>query len=438
MLRIEDTDLDRSTAESEEGLLRDLRWLGLDWDEGPGIGGPHGPYRQSQRLEIYKKAAHLLVEKGRAYPCFCPEEILEAKRRKAEAEGLPHHYDGTCKRLSREEVKRRIASGEQYAVRMTVPRKDAVLEDLIRGHVEWKAETLGDFIIMRSNGMPVYNFCVVVDDSDMEITHVIRGDDHLTNTHRQLIIYEAMEKPLPLFAHVSMILGSDKTKLSKRHGTTSVGQYAIDGYLPEGMVNFLALLGWSEGNDKELYTRDELVAGFSLGRIGKSAAVFDPVKLSWMNGTHIRQLSPERLAELVAPVLRQAWPQDQRLSDPAFLSKAALLLQNHLEVLKEAPTLLATTLQGGPPENDEAAAALKFPGVDALYAAFLDELGRIEWKREAINEALKAAGKKTSMKGKGLFMPIRVKLTGNCHGPDLGLIIDLLGLEEVRRRLELV
>ncbi|NLI75541.1 MAG: glutamate--tRNA ligase [Candidatus Riflebacteria bacterium] len=435
VLRIEDTDLDRSTAESEEGLLRDLRWLGLDWDEGPGVGGPHGPYRQSERREIYQKAARSLLESGKAYPCFCPEELLEAKRQQAEAAGAPHHYDGTCRRLAPDEAKRRMAAGEPYAIRMAVPQKDMKLDDLVRGRVEWKAETLGDFIILRSNGMPVYNFCVVVDDADMQITHVIRGDDHLTNTHRQLIIYEALGKPLPVFGHVSMILGPDKTKLSKRHGTTSVGQYALDGYLPEGMVNFLALLGWSEGVDQEFYCRADLIEKFSLDRIGKSAAVFDQTKLAWMNGLHIRALPPERLGELVAPVLRQVWPADARLHDPAFLRKAALLLQNHLQVLKDAPGLLKPVLEGAPPENEEAAAALAVPGAAGLYSAFVEELGRIDWKRETINEALKAAGKKTCLKGKNLFMPIRVRLTGQCHGPDLGLVIDLLGLDEVRRRL---
>ncbi|RCK77780.1 MAG: Glutamyl-tRNA synthetase [Candidatus Ozemobacter sibiricus] len=436
VLRIEDTDLDRSTAESEEGLLRDLRWLGLDWDEGPGVGGPHAPYRQSERRAIYQNAARALLEAGKAYPCFCPEELLEAKRKAAEAAGAPLHYDGTCRRLAESEVRRRIAAGEPYAIRMAVPPHDMVLDDLIRGRVEWKADTLGDFIILRSNGMPVYNFCVVVDDAEMEITHVLRGDDHLTNTHRQLIIYEALGKPLPRFGHVSMILGPDKAKLSKRHGTTSIGQFAAEGYLPEAMVNYLALLGWSEGNDQEVYTREELIAKFSLERIGSSAAVFDQTKLAWMNGLHIRRLAPERLGKLVAPILREAWPHDARLADPAFLRKVALLLQNHLHVLREAPAHLKPVFEGGPPADDEAAAALAVPGADALHAAFVEELAKIvDWKRETINEALKAAGKKTGMKGKNLFMPIRAKLTGLAHGPDLGLIIDVLGLAEVRRRL---
>ena len=301
ILRIEDTDVERSTQEAVDGLLRDMKWLGLTWDEGPGVDGPHGPYFQSQRLEIYHRYARQLVDKGAAYPCFCTEEELEAKRQKAEEEHRSVHYDGTCRNLSKEEVERRIAAGEPHVIRVRVPEKDYVLDDMVRGKVEWKAETLGDFIILRSSGMPVYNFCVVVDDADMKISHVVRAEEHLTNTHRQLILYEALGIEPPVFAHASLILGEDKTKLSKRHGATSVGQYAIDGFLPEAMINFLALLGWNEGNDREIYSVEELKECFTLERISKSPGVFDHAKLTWMNGQHLRALPVEKLVPMVEP-----------------------------------------------------------------------------------------------------------------------------------------
>lgn len=435
ILRIEDTDLERSTAESEEGLLRDLRWLGLTWDEGPGIGGPHAPYRQSERTKIYQEWAHRLVEKGAAYPCFCKEEELEQKRQQAEAEHRSLHYDGTCRRLSPEEAKRRVEAGEPHCIRVSVPAKDYAVNDLVRGRVEWKAETLGDFIILRSNGMPVYNFCVVVDDADMEITHVIRAEEHLTNTHRQLILYEALGKPTPNFAHVSLILGADKTKLSKRHGATSVGQYETDGFLPESMINFLALLGWAEGIDKEVYTIQELIEKFSLERINPAPAVFDHTKLVWMNGMHIRLLPPEKLAEMIAKPMRAAFPDDPRMNDAAFLKNLALTVQPALTVIPDVVNVAKPFLQAGEPADDEAKAALAAPEVPALMTALAEEFKTCGWEKDPINAAIKAAGKKAGAKGKGLFMPLRVKLTGTCHGPDLINVLNLLGRDEVVRRL---
>jgi glutamyl-tRNA synthetase len=435
ILRIEDTDVERSTREAEEGLLRDLRWLGLDWDEGPGVEGPHGPYRQSERQEVYRKAAQGLVDSGAAYRCFCSEELLEAKRQKAEAEHRSLHYDGTCRHLDQAEVTRRVAAGEPHVIRVRAPEKDYVLDDIVRGRVEWKAETLGDFIILRSSGMPVYNFCVVVDDTDMQITHVIRAEEHLPNTHRQLILYEAMGRPVPRFAHVSLILGPDKTKLSKRHGATAVGQYETDGFLPAAMVNFLALLGWNEGTDQEVYAPAELIEKFSLERICKSPAVFDQAKLRWMNGMHIRRLPLPILRDLILPGLLAHFAGDARLADDEFTLHLAAVLQNHLAVLPEAGPELEPILRGGDPENDEAREALTGEQVAGLLAALATELQGCAWNREAVNGVVKQAGKTVGAKGKNLFMPIRVALTGRCHGPDLGLVIVAIGRDEARRRL---
>ncbi|MFZ2955458.1 MAG: glutamate--tRNA ligase [Candidatus Ozemobacteraceae bacterium] len=436
ILRIEDTDLERSTLEAEEGLLRDMRWLGLDWDEGPGIGGPHGPYRQSERLPIYRKAAETLLANGAAYPCFCKEERLEQKRQEAEAEHRSPHYDGTCLHLSPDEVKARLAAGEPHVVRVRVPKKDYFVDDLVRGRVEWKAETLGDFIVMRSNGMPVYNFCVVVDDTDMEITHVVRAEEHLPNTHRQLILYEALGKPAPTFAHVSLILGPDKTKLSKRHGATSVGQYQEEGFLKDAMINYLALLGWAEGIDREIYTRAELAEKFSLERINSAPAVFDQVKLSWMNGQYLRAMPIDELVQFVAPKLTAAWPGDARFTDNEFLRKLTTLVLNHLVTLNDVVKEAKAVLDEAPaPVDDDARAAVAAPEVPALYAALRDEFAKCPWNKDGFNAAIKAAGKIASVKGKGLFMPLRVKLTGTCHGAELVGILDLLGRDEILRRL---
>ncbi|MDN5278741.1 MAG: glutamyl-tRNA synthetase [Clostridiales bacterium] len=435
ILRIEDTDVERSTQEAVDGLLRDMKWLGLTWDEGPEVDGPHGPYFQSQRLEIYKKYAEKLLQNGSAYPCFCSEEELEAKRQKAEEEHRSLHYDGTCRNLGKEEVEKRIAAGEPYVVRVRVPDKDYVLNDLVRGRVEWKSETLGDFIILRSSGMPVYNFCVVVDDADMQISHVVRAEEHLTNTHRQLIIYEALGITPPTFAHASLILGEDKTKLSKRHGATSVGQYALDGFLPEAMINFLALLGWNEGNDREIYSVEELKECFTLERISKSPGVFDHAKLTWMNGQHLRALSVENLLPMVEPVLKKEMPDEPRLQNPEILRKLVELIQIKMNKLNDAVEVAKSFLNASQPENEEAAAMISTDKSKDLFAALAEEFASCEWVREGYNAAIKAAGKTAGAKGKELFMPIRVKITGTCHGPDLVGILDVLGREEVLKRL---
>ncbi|MBF0544245.1 MAG: glutamate--tRNA ligase [Candidatus Riflebacteria bacterium] len=436
ILRVEDTDLERSTPEAEAGLLRDLQWLGLNCDEGPLNGGPHGPYRQSERRSKYHEAAETLLKSGAAYYCFCSEEDLEKKRQEAEAAHRSPHYDGTCLKLSAAEIQQKIAANVPKVVRVKVPQKDYVLNDVIRGNVEFKAETLGDFIILRSNGMPVYNFCVVVDDADMEITHVIRAEEHLPNTHRQMILYEALGKPFPIFAHVSLILGADKTKLSKRHGATSVGQYAEDGYLPDAMINYLALLGWNEGNDREVYTITELAKSFSLERITSSPAVFDQTKLRWMNGNYIRALPIEELEKLLQKKLESAFPTEARVKDLSFIKKFTVLIHSHLGTLNdsinEAKVIFAGTSE---PLDEEARQTLLPPEIGPYLAELVKQFSAAEWTRDGFNAAIKAAGKATGVKGKNLYMPLRVKLTGTCHGPDLVGLLELIGKDEVVTRL---
>jgi len=307
ILRIEDTDVERSTRESEEAIVRDLQWLGLQWDEGPDVGGSRGPYRQSERLHLYQSYAKELLSSDAAYYCFCSMQQLEAEREAAVAAGQPVHYSGTCRNLPPEEVAKRMASGEQPAIRFRVPEgTDIVFSDLVRGEVRFQHDVIGDPVILRADGTPAYNFAVVVDDALMEVTHVIRGEDHLSNTPRQLLLYEALGFTPPQFAHLALVMGPDHSPLSKRHGATSVAEFRARGYLPEALVNYLALLGWSPGDDVELMSTDELARHFSLERVGHSPGVFDEGKLAWINRHYLKIADPARVALLSVPFFKAA------------------------------------------------------------------------------------------------------------------------------------
>jgi glutamyl-tRNA synthetase len=407
ILRVEDTDQARSTRESEEMVLGDLRWLRLDWDEGPDVGGPHPPYRQSERLHVYSRAAQDLLARGAAYRCFCSEELLEAKRKQAEGEGRPPHYDLTCDRLSPQEVSARLAMWTPFALRFHVPDDgDVTIDDLIRGEVTWKRESLGDFILVRSDGLPTYNFSVVVDDHDMEITHVIRAEEHLTNTHRQVLIYRALDWEVPQFAHVSLILAPDRTKLSKRHGATSVSQFAEEGFLPDAMVNFLTLLGWSSATEQEIFSRQDLVVQFSLDRVNAAAAVFDRQKLEWMNGQYIHAMSPRELVPLVAPFFDAPW-----------LEEGIDVVKTSVHLLTQFADALRFVREYAPAQVDRDF-AVKLAGELRENGTPADEAGY-----KAMVERLKNA---TGLKGKALFMPLRLAITGTDHGPELVRTIPLL------------
>jgi len=303
ILRIEDTDVERSTKQSEESILDDLRWLGLEWDEGPDVGGSGGPYRQSERLHLYSSYANELLAGGHAYYCFCAPQKLEDDRRKDLAAGRPPKYRGTCRSLSPEDARRRIEAGERGVIRFRVPEHvDVAFQDLVRGEVTFSTDVIGDYVIVRSDGHPAYNFAVVVDDALMEITHVIRGEDHISNTPRQVLLYRALSFTPPQFAHLSMVLGPDHTPLSKRHGATSVSEFRARGYLPEALTNYLALIGWSPrsgggqtAEDAELMPIDEMARRFALEDVGHSAGVFDPEKLAWMNRHYMKAAPPARL-----------------------------------------------------------------------------------------------------------------------------------------------
>lgn len=401
IIRVEDTDQARSTRELEAMVLDDLRWLGIHWDEGPDSGGPHAPYRQSERREAYGRAIVELIARGVAYRCYCSEEDLEAKRKRAEIEGRPPHYDLTCWR------NRRSDSAAPSAIRFHVPDDgDVTIHDLIRGEVTWKKESLGDFILVRSDGMPTYNYSVVVDDHDMEISHVIRAEEHLTNTHRQVLIYRSMGWDTPQFAHVSLILGPDRAKLSKRHGATSVAAYAAEGYLPDAMLNYLILLGWSTPDGREIFSRAHAIANFSFDRVNAAPAVFDAAKLEWMNAQYLREMASGELAPLVRPYLDVAW-----------LEEGIELAKTSVTRLNQFPEALAIVRSFAPASVDRAfaeklAAELRDNGAPADADGY-----------HAMVERLKAA---TGLKGKALFMPLRLALTGMDHGPELVRLIPLL------------
>ena len=436
VLRIEDTDVVRSTLESEAGILSDLRWLGLDWDEGPDIGGPCGPYRQSERLHLYASYAHDLLNAGAAYYCFCSIGQLDADRQAAVAAGRPALYAGTCRALSRDQALARIAAGDRPAIRFRVPdHRDVVFEDVVRGDVRFGGDVIGDPIIVRADGHPAYNFAVVVDDALMEITHVIRGEDHISNTPRQVLLYEAMGFTPPVFAHLALVLGPDHSPLSKRHGATSVAEFRAKGYLPEALVNYLALIGWSprrgsaEGDaGAELLPIDELARRFSLDGVGHSAGVFDEEKLAWANRHYLKLADPMRIARLSVPFFNEAdvemTPNEHGLE---FLASAMAIATASVDRLNEIPGRLELLFDYDVERalaDAGVRAEMGTDGARAVAAALAEELAaspRLDRERfRAVANQVKA---RTGQKAKALFHPIRLVLTGRGDGPELDLAV---------------
>ena len=438
ILRIEDTDAERSTRESEASILRDLKWLGLDWDEGPDLGGSRGPYRQSERLHLYQSYAKELMAADHAYHCFCTTAQLDAERQEALAAGRPAHYAGTCRRLTAEQASQRIAAGERPAVRFKVPAsRDVVFTDVVRGEVRFHTDVIGDPVILRADGTPAYNFAVVVDDALMEVTHVIRGEDHISNTPRQILLYEALGFTAPTFAHLSLVMGPDHSPLSKRHGATSVAEFRAKGYLPEALVNYLALIGWSPrgtdhtgnaGDQAELMPIDELARRFALEHVGHSAGVFDEEKLAWVNRHYLKAADPRRLAELSVAHFADAGvpmaPNDQGLE---FLASAMSMASASVDRLNQAPSRLsflfdfsADAALTDPHLRDEMTADGARAVVRALADALADAPRLDKESFRAIANQVKA---KTGQKAKALFHPIRIALTGRSDGPELDLAV---------------
>lgn len=444
VLRVEDTDEARSTQESLDMVLSDLEWLGLDWDEGPKKEGDYGPYKQSERKSIYREHADRLLADGRAFHCFCSDEELEKKKELAMKEGRHPHYDGSCRNISKEEAEKRIEAGESAVVRFKVPKvEEYVLHDLVRGEVRFPADMIGDFVILRSSGMPVYNFCCAVDDALMNITHVLRAEEHLNNTLRQIMLYEAFSYPLPKFGHLSIILGEDKKKLSKRHGATSVHEYAENGYLKGALINFLALLGWSSPNGDEVMSLEEIKKQFDLDRLKSASAVFDEAKMKWMNATHLRALPNKELWELVSASLQKDGidvDKEATWASEDWQNRALELYKPRMETLKDATEHFRFLSQGSFTISEKGAESLTWESSKAVVEKWIELVkasGSKFISTEEFNELQNQVKEACEVKGKFLFMPIRTAAIGVPSGADLNELVPLISCEDLLKRAEI-
>lgn len=441
LVRIEDTDLKRSTKESEENIKDSLKWLGMNWDEGIDVGGPHGPYRQTERLDLYKKEVQRLLDEGKAYYCYCSAEELEKSRKAQLDAGKTPIYDEHCRHLTEEEKARYEAEGRKPVVRLKV-RKDGVFafDDMVRGHVEFQAAGVGDFIIMKSDGIPVYNFAVVIDDAFMEVTHVIRAEEHLSNTPRQLAIYEALGYKPPKFGHISLILGEDHKKMSKRHGATSVTEYRNMGYLPEAVVNYLALLGWTPKGEQEIFTEEELIKQFSMKRVSSNDAVFDINKLNWINFQYMKKLDADQLYDLIVPFLVKAGYVDVAVSEEKkdWLKKVIWFMKDHIYFAGQAAEELKFFFEDMPALTDEAILSImKAETSGKLLKAFIEDLKALEsFDQAEIKKCFNACMKAQGIKGKAAYEPTRIALTGVTQGPGMFEMMELFGREKTMDRLE--
>ncbi|MDN5361935.1 MAG: nondiscriminating glutamyl-tRNA synthetase [Moorella sp. (in: firmicutes)] len=440
VLRIDDTDTERSTEASYKEILAAMSWLGLDWDEGPEKGGQFGPYLQSQRLEIYRREAERLLNEGKAYLCYCTVEELAERRKKAQAEGRPPMYDRRCRYLTPADRTRLEQEGRQPVVRLAVPAEGStVVRDLIRGEVTFANETIDDFIIFKSNGMPTYNFATVVDDHLMQISHIIRAEEHLSNTPKQILVYGALGYDLPAFAHVPMILAPDRSKLSKRHGATSVEEYRDEGYLPEAIINYLALLGWSPEDEEEIMPLEEMVARFSLERVSKNAAIYDTKKLTWINGHYLREGDLDRVTRLAVPFLQARGLLSGSLPPEEYNHVRGIVgaVRDRVKTLAEvadAASYFFTEVTS----YDEKGVRKHFakPGAAALLEEAGEELKALpEFNALMAEEAYRNLAERKGLSTGQLFHPTRLAISGRTMGPGLFEIMELLGRETVLERL---
>jgi glutamyl-tRNA synthetase/nondiscriminating glutamyl-tRNA synthetase len=428
ILRIEDTDAERSTHESERSMLQDLRWMGLYWDEGVEADGGHGPYRQSERLHIYRAHAVELLANEHAYYCFCPPEQLEMDRYAALRAGEPPKYVGRCRGIPHGAARARVQSGESAVIRLRVPEgRELVFKDLVRGEVRFSVDVIGDPVLVRSDGTPAYNYAVVIDDALMEVTHVVRGEDHISNTPRQLLLYEAFGWTPPAFAHVSLVLGPDHSPLSKRHGATSVAEFRARGYLPEALANYLALLGWSPGEGEELLPLEELARRFRLEDVGHSAGVFDVEKLAWANRHYLKIADPDRLARLAAPYIEQeGWLSDPTDADRRFLADVVPPAAGSVDRLEQIAARLRFLFDYSAARSlDVAAVRAEAEAARAVIEALADELKAAPplLDRDAFRAAAARVRERSGKKGKDLFHPIRLALTGEPEGMELDIAV---------------
>ncbi|MFP4624232.1 MAG: glutamate--tRNA ligase [Gemmatimonadota bacterium] len=437
ILRIEDTDVERNVAGAEARLMADLQWLGLDWDEGPdpdgeGERGERGPYHQSRRSELYHRDAHRLLDQGVAYRCFCTPDALEAARREAIAAGRSPRYAGTCRSLDAAEAARRADAGEAFVIRLETPAQgDIVVDDVIRGRVTFDAGQIGDFVLLRSDGLPTYNFAVVVDDVEMDITHVIRGAGHLSNTPHQLLLYRALARTPPVFAHTPTVLGEDRSKLSKRSGAQALSELREKGFHPDAVVNYLSLLGWSSPSGDEVLVRDRLVREVTLDRMNAGDVVYDPGKMRWLSGKHIETMPLAALRDAVRPYVA-ASPFAPLLDGP--FDAVLTAVRSHLTTFGEITDHLAPFMGPGPgvePAFDDDAVRVLRAVRNALAEV-------VAWEPAPIQAALKTGGEAAEARGAALYVPVRRAVTGAEHGPPLAAILAVQGREQVLRLLDRV
>lgn len=448
VLRIDDTDPERSTKENTEQILRSLTWLGLDWDEGPGKGGQHGPYYQTQRADHYNAALQRLIDSGNAYPCFCTAEELQAAREAARARGDSFQgYQRTCRNIDPEIARKRIEAGEPHAWRLRVPDEHdpIVVHDVVHGDAVFDVKELDDMVLVRSDGTPTYNFATVVDDGEMGITHIIRGDDHLSNTPRQILVFEALGYPIPTFAHLSMILGPDGKKLSKRHGATSVEEYRDRGYLPQAMVNYLALLGWSLDGETTIVPPDQIGSAFSLDRVSKNPSVFDEKKLDWMNGEYLNAMSDEEFSrQVLLPQLAGAGlvgADDYQGEQRAWFDLLSSILKPRTTHLGDVVEKARFLFEGDSPTYDERSVEknLAKEGVRPILVSVREELSHLDeqaWTAENIDAALEPLPEKLDASKRKVFQAVRVAVCGNQVSPPLGASMQLLGRSTSLARLD--
>ncbi|UPT74324.1 MAG: glutamate--tRNA ligase [Elusimicrobiota bacterium] len=439
ILRIEDTDEVRSTDDSVTAILDSVTWLGLNWDEGPKDGktdtGPYSPYFQMQRVHIYRKYLDQLVDGGKAYRCYCTKEELDEMRRIAQLEKRPPKYDGRCRNLTPDQRKAQEAAGKKFSIRFKMPTEGAtVVDDAIRGQVSFENVLQQDLVIWKTTDGPTYNFCCVIDDHLMEMTHVVRGDEHLSNTPSQIQIYYALGWQPPKFAHLSMILGPDGSKLSKRHGATSVLEYRDQGYLPHTMRNYLALLGWSTTESQQLFTDEDLISKFDLEGCQKSPATFDTVKLNWMNGEYIRQTPIDELIKLAMPFIEKA---GLNVSSGPDLKRVIALEHEKFKLLSEIPRLIEFFYK--PVEFDPKAfeKVLKAPGAKDVLLGLAEDLAQApSWTEKPLEERIRAFVAAKALKNGQVFHPIRVAISGRTEGPTLFLMMEVMGKDMVLSRLK--
>ena len=442
IVRIEDTDIERNVEGGEASQLDNLRWLGIIPDESIDIGGPYAPYRQMERLDIYTKHAEQLLERGIAYKCFCSSEELEASREAQKAAGVAAPtYDGKCRHLTAEQVAEKAAAGIPHTIRMAVPADVTYkFTDLVRGEVTFESKDIGDWVLVKANGIPTYNYAVVLDDHFMDITHVFRGEEHLSNTPKQMMIFDAFDWEYPQYGHMTLIVNEDRKKLSKRDESIIqfVAQYKDLGFLPEAMFNFFGLLGWSPEGEQEIFSHDEFIQLFDEKRLSKSPSMFDKTKLTWMNNQYIKKLSREEVVALALPHLQKAnlIPAELTAEQQVWVSDLIGLYHDQMSYGAEIVELSSLFFTEEIEYDEEAKEVLAGEQIPEVMTSFKAQLEALEsFDAPSIKAAIKAVQKETGHKGKNLFMPIRVVTTGQTHGPELADAIALIGKEKVIARV---